>query len=281
VRKAYSLVELLLVVAIVAAIGSGVSVSYGKMLVDRSHNQLTQREMAEIKRAFLSFYADNSPRLLAGVTLPGSTVRLPTADFCSTFTSANAPLPATAAHPNRLYGILEFFERYGLWCLMRPGIIWKDHADDSDFIVFDSPTVERPAGWTGPYLTAPVTLPCIESRQGLLVAATRENCSATDPFFPQIRTRFSDPHAFYRVVYFEHSWNEGDPAEPVYRRLLLVASSRPNAFETRESLLALTGNRRGGDASGYPLDRTTGTIPLADEARGLYFTELLNLDQMP
>ena len=122
-KKGFTLIELLVVVAIIAVIGAGVAVMYGREVVDDAKKQMTLHEMGQIRDAFQRFWADNAAQMMDGLTVPGSATPMPTADFAfiagdtQTF---NASMPAD--DPQRLYGALEFFERYGLWMLFQKSV---------------------------------------------------------------------------------------------------------------------------------------------------------------
>lgn len=292
-RKGFTLVELLTVVAIVAVIGGGVAVTYGRDLLERSKRQMTLHEMGEIRDAFERFHADNVVQIRDGVDLPGTTTPLPTARFCATFTGSDTPLAATSTTRDRVYGEMEFFERFGLWPLLQSSISWKDHRSSSDFIVFNKPDLTSGDGWQGPYLEAGTRQSCEEDATALVLKVSADPQNSTDPLFPQIATRYtnrdlttSNTKDFYRVIYFEHCEDWADANEPVYRRLILFAAENPADWDTWDELKVFTGNRRGGSSSrsdadyAFPLDLETGAIKTTDSERGLFFVELLNLDRM-
>jgi prepilin-type N-terminal cleavage/methylation domain-containing protein len=266
--KGFTLLELLVVVAIIAVVGAGVSVFYGKEHTARSKRQMTLHEMGQIRQAFRQFYADNEALLLRELTTPeGAT--LPTAAFRNSF-------DAGPDSGSRLYGALEFFERFGLWPLMQPAVAGLA---TNDFTVFRSADILTGEGWRGPYLNVPSRTACVPDDadgDGLDELVTAGPADA--PVFPQMASRYG---GIYRVLYFEHCEDEGDPSEPVYRRLLLVCAEDDLTFDSSAELLPFTGNRRGGGGAGpapYPLDLATGSAERHDEARGLFFAELLNLD---
>ena len=270
-RRGFTLVELLVVIAIVAVVGAGVAVTYGRNVVVQARRQTTLHEMGQLRDAFARFHADNAPRLLAGLHAPNDNSEIfPSADFLATFTGGDRP-----AEGDRTYGMVEFFERYGLWPLLQPSVAEDgERLEDADFVVFGDPDPLTGEGWQGPYADAPSRVACVaDGAYGTLVPAG-ENPS--DPVFPQIATRWD---GFYRVLYLEHCEEETDLTQPVYRRLFLVCAENPEDWDDfdDEELGALTGNRRLGDGSG-PLDLATGALRQRDESRGLTFIELLNLD---
>ena len=267
-RRGFTLVELLVVIAIVAVVGAGVAVTYGRDVVVQARRQMTLAEMGRIRDAFARFHADNAPRLLAGLHAPDDAEAFPSAAFRATFREP-------PAEGDRTYGMVEFFERYGLWPLLQPSVAEDgERLEDADFVVFGDPDPLTGEGWQGPYADAPSRVACVaDGAYGTLVPAG-ENPS--DPVFPQIATRWD---GFYRVLYLEHCEEETDLTQPVYRRLFLVCAENPEDWDDfdDEELGALTGNRRLGDGSG-PLDLATGALRQRDESRGLTFIELLNLD---
>ncbi|HIV09518.1 MAG TPA: prepilin-type N-terminal cleavage/methylation domain-containing protein [Candidatus Spyradenecus faecavium] len=268
-RRGFTLVELLVVIAIVAVVGAGVAVTYGRNVVVQARRQTTLHEMGQLRDAFARFHADNAPRLLAGLHAPHDNKIFPSSDFIATFTGDRP------AEDDRTYGMIEFFERYGLWPLLQPSVSEDgDRLENVDFIVFGDPDPLTGEGWQGPYADAPSRVACVAGRDyGTLTPAEAD---ATAPLFPQIGTRWD---GFYRVLYLEHRENEADLTQPIYRRLFLVCAEDPEAWDefTDDELGALTGNRRQGADSG-PLDLATGALRQRDESRGLTFIELLNLD---
>ena len=271
-RRGFTLVELLVVIAIVAVVGAGVAVTYGRDVVENARRRLTLHEMGQIRDAFARFHADNAPRLLAGLHAPNDAEIFPSADFLATFTGGDRP-----AEDDRTYGMVEFFERYGLWPLLQPSVSEDDtRLEDTDFVVFGAPSPLTGEGWQGPYADAPSRVACVAD--GAYGALTPAEDGATDPLFPQIATRYG-ANAFYRVLYLEHCEDEADLTQPVYRRLFLVCAERPEEWDEFDAaeLGALTGNRRLGTDSG-PLDLATGALRQRDATRGLTFVELLNLD---
>ena len=270
-RRGFTLVELLVVIAIVAVVGAGVAVTYGRSVVVQARRQTTLHEMGQLRDAFARFHADNAPRLLAGLHAPNDDEIFPSSDFRLTFSGGDRPVA-----DDRTYGMIEFFERYGLWPLLQPSVSENgERLENVDFIVFGDPDPLTGEGWQGPYADAPSRVACIEgdAAYGTLTPAG-ENPS--DPVFPQIATRWG---GFYRVLYLEHCEDEADLTQPIYRRLFLVCAENPEDWDDfdDEELGALTGKRRLGTDSG-PLDLATGALRQRDESRGLTFIELLNLD---
>lgn len=269
-RRGLTLVELLTVIAIVAVVGAGVAVTYGRETLVRARRQITLAEMGRIRDAFARFHADNAPRLLAGLHAPDDGETFPSSAFRATFRGGDAP-----GAGDRTYGMLEFCERYGLWPLLQPSVAEDgDRLEDADFVVFGDPDPLTGEGWHGPYADAPSRVACVA--EGAYGALTPVGDGARGAVFPQIATRWD---GFYRVLYLEHCEDEADLTQPIYRRLFLVCAENPedwDAFDDEE-LGALTGNRRLGADSG-PLDLATGALRPRDDARGLTFVELLNLD---
>lgn len=267
-RRGFTLIELLVVIAIIAVVGAGVAVTYGRNVVVQARRQTTLHEMGQLRDAFARFHADNAPRLLAGLHAPR--------DYGDVFPSAafRATFREPPAEGDRTYGMVEFFERYGLWPLLQPSVSEDDtRLEDDEFVVFGDPDPLTGEGWQGPYADAPSRVACIEEDYGTLVRADEDE---REPLFPQIGTRWD---GFYRVLYLEHCEDEADLTQPIYRRLFLVCAEDPEAWDefTADELGALTGNRRLGADSG-PLDLATGALRQRDESRGLTFIELLNLD---
>lgn len=274
-KVGFTLIELLVVIAVVAIIGAGVAVSYGRETVENARRQMTFHEMGAIRTAFQTFHQANLRRIYQGIDDPETFERLPTATFLNTLDGPVHPATAgTADAHDRLYGMVEFYERYGLWALFRPDIIIAESGGarfEDIFSVYD-PLSE--SGWNGPYLDAQNRVLCrrdvLEDR---LVPAASGDLGA---LYPQVRTRFDD--GFYRVLYFEHCEEEVTGA-PVFRRLLLVAAESPAAFDelTAEELGRFSGNWRLGTGPA-PLNPETGAIEQYDAAARLFFVELLNLD---
>lgn len=269
-RRGLTLVELLVVIAIVAVVGAGVAVTYGRETLVRARRQMTLAEMGRIRDAFARFHADNAPRLLSGVHAPNDSEVFPSSDFRLTFSGGDRPDAG-----DRTYGMLEFYERYGLWPLLQPSVAEDgDRLEDADFVVFGEPDPLTGEGWQGPYADAPSRVACVA--EGAYGTLTPAGDGASDPVFPQIATRWD---GFYRVLYLEHCEDEADLTQPIYRRLFLVCAENPEDWDDfdDEELGTLTGNRRLGTDSG-PLDLATGALRPRDDARGLTFVELLNLD---
>lgn len=269
-KYAFTLVELLIVVAIIAVVGAGVAVTYGRKMVDDSRNQLTLHEMHEIKKAFLRFHSDNYMRLQREMNNHEGHGDLPTAAFRATFHGSHVDDPV-------FDGRMELFETYGLWFLMLrriPGVP-ENTPDPSDydefpqFALFDVLTGE---GWNGPYLDV----------------ASRKAWTYDGIDFPQIADKHggsgldSSGNALgvYRLLYYEHCEDLGDLTEPIYRRLLLVAPlGNTGRDELKEDELLLeTGNLRGGAGAGR-LNPRTGAFE-NNPASEIFILELLNMDQV-
>ncbi len=271
-RRGFTLIELLVVIAIVAVVGAGVAVTYGRDVVDNARRRMTLHEMGQIRDAFARFHADNAPRLLAGLHAPNDNDVFPSSAFIATFTGSDVP-----AEGDRTYGMIEFFERYGLWPLLQPSVSEDDtRLEDDEFIVFDEPSTRTDEGWMGPYANPAGRVACVAD--GAYGTLTPAEADATDPLFPQIATRYG-ANGFYRVLYLEHCEDEADLTQPIYRRLFLVCADHPEDWDEfdADELGALTGNCRRGADSG-PLDLATGALRQRDATRGLTFVELLNLD---
>ena len=271
-RRGFTLVELLVVIAIVAVVGAGVAVTYGRDVVDDARRRMTLHEMGQIRDAFARFHADNAPRLLAGLHAPDDSEAFPSAAFLGTFHGGDRPTEG-----DRTYGMIEFFERYGLWPLLQPSVSEDDtRLEDDEFVVFGEPSVRTGEGWLGPYANPTGRVAC--AADGAYGTLTPADEGATAPLFPQIATRYG-ANAFYRVLYLEHCEDEADLTQPVYRRLFLVCAEHPEDWDEFDAaeLGALTGNRRLGADAG-PLDLATGALRQRDASRGLAFVELLNLD---
>lgn len=268
--RAFTLVELLVVVAIIAVVGGSVAVTYGRKTVDDSKDQLTLHEMHEIKKAFLRFHSDNYLRLQREFTDHGG-ADLPTGGFRGTFHSNHG-------NDDLFDGRMEFFERYGLWFLMQPTIPHDGIAHDDEtnpnpvnryrFPAFRKYDTLAGEGWNGPYLDA----------------TSRSAWTLDGIDFPQV----ADKHrGTYRLLYYEHCENVADLTKPIYRRLLLVAPRGNAAWDeiAAGELLDLSGNLRGGGNDGSPLNLGTGAfenrVASGDEGTSspLFVLELLNMDQ--
>jgi prepilin-type N-terminal cleavage/methylation domain-containing protein len=298
-KKGFTLIELLVVVAIIAVIGAGVAVTYGRTLVDDAKKQMTLHEMGQIRDAFQRFWADNASQMMDGLTVPGSAAPMPTADFAfiagdtQTF---NASL--SADDPQRLYGALEFLERYGLWMLFQKSVgdlssgtrenqIFLS-TDEASKYEFHSPSPLTGNGWRGPYISTAQRVDCVAAASGggvpeAVLQKKRAVSSAAvadgELRFPQPKTKYDDGNGgFYRVVYIEHCAEER-AGQPIFRRLLLIAAQDPRLFDEEAEIARFRGNRRysGADAA-TPIDTATGAVTTYDETRGVFFLELLNFD---
>ncbi|MGN0832250.1 MAG: type II secretion system protein [Kiritimatiellia bacterium] len=304
-NSAFTLVELLVTVAIVAVIGAGVAAYYGREVVDGARRQLTLHEMGQIRDAFQRFYADNAGQLLDGLTVADSATTLPDAfASASRFVAPDAQTYSvpSADDPQRLYGMFEFFERYGLWPLFQPSVddltggernvqLFQT-TDASGKYAFKSPSVTSGEGWRGPYLMTAERVDCIPHAadayllEATVVKATGRkrlsngaNVADSEVRFPQPATKYNDHNGgFYRVIYFEHCPDDS-AGQPIYRRLLLMAAETPTACDTEAEIARFRGNRRyGGSDAAPPLDAATGAITAYDAAHRVFFLELLNFD---
>jgi prepilin-type N-terminal cleavage/methylation domain-containing protein len=119
-KKNFTLVELIVVVAIVAVIGSGIAVTYTGLQED-AKAKMTLYEMKEIKDAFTRFYDDN-------------------------YLELNKPIV------NHAGGIesdkMAYFETYGLWPLLKHKIEITGNPD-MEFSKYDP---LKGYGWNGPYV---------------------------------------------------------------------------------------------------------------------------------
>ncbi len=295
-RCAFTLVELLVVVAIIAVVGTGVAVTYGRKTIDASKDQLTLHEMHEIKKAFLRFHSDNYLRLQREFA-DHKGASLPSTDFRSSLSSYSNDDAS-----KRFYGQMDFYETYGLWFLMLPrisGASTAEHPEEGyklfpEFVMFSAVTGD---GWNGPYLD-------VNARE----AWTYDAVWKDDPIeyegidFPQIADKHGGhryeypienepsivkPLDVYRLLYYEHQEPSGGT---IYRRLLLVAPrGNANADEIKAGeLLDQTGTRRRGADRGR-LNLHTGTFsndPLdinddEDESASPFFVlEFLNMDKL-
>lgn len=269
-KNGFTLVELLVVVAIVALISTSISVFYGKENAARAKRQMTIHEMHQIKQAFQLFYMDNEPQLVkGGWSVPGYRIGDP--DLHTTITDTLSGSTGDRLSDSQ-YGVLAFFERFGLWPLLQPALSGFNNDGVDNYLVFKKLDPLTGEGWNGPYLDAPTRAACIADNTGLTMV---DNPDAHTAVLPQMANRFND---VYRVIYFEHCEDDTDLAEPVYRRLLLTCSES-NDYNSHDALLTFTGNRRSGLANApYPLNLKTGAIESYDSTNGLFFVELLNLD---
>ena len=298
-KKGFTLIELLVVVAIIAVIGAGVAVMYGREVVDDAKKQMTLHEMGQIRDAFQRFWADNAAQMMDGLTVPGSATPMPTADFAfiagdtQTF---NASMPAD--DPQRLYGALEFFERYGLWMLFQKSvgdlsagtrenqIFLSD--DEARKYEFHSSSPLTGNGWRGPYISTAQRVDCVAAASGgglpeavLQKRRAVSNAAVSDAEirFPQPKTKYDDENGgFYRVIYMEHCADERT-GQPIYRRLLLMAAQDPRLFDEEAEIARFRGNRRySGPDAAAPVDAATGAVTTYNETCGVFFVELLNFD---
>lgn len=298
-RKAFTLIELLVTVAIIAVIGAGVAVFYGRDVVDDAKRQMTIHEMGQIRDAFLRFWAENSTQMMNGMTVADTTADLPDGDFDFIASDDFTYTTPTTSNPQRFYGAMQAFERYGLWPLLRDGVRRLDETSSDRIQVFRAVTDERKytfkvpspltgEGWRGPYLNATDSAVCTANGKTVEMAtkdgASRKgvtsgnNISETAICFPQPKTKYDDANGgIYRVIYYEHCPSE-TTGQPIYRRLLLMAAQEPMRYDEWSELQPLLGNRRFAAATGEPLDVVTGAVKPYDAARGLFFMELLNFD---
>ena len=304
-RRGFTLIELLVTILIVAVVGAGAAVYYGREVMDNARRQMTLHEMGEIRDAFLRFYADNASQLMDGLTVADSATDLPDGFAASSrFVASDSQTyqPPTAADPQRLYGMFEFFERYGLWSLFENSVgdlagvarwvqVFRAASEDRRFS-FAPPSAASGEGWRGPYLATSRRVDCVPHDSGgyVLQAVVRDGASrrrvggdavVADGVvrFPQPATKYDDGNGgFYRIVYFEHCPEES-AGRPIFRRLLLMAAEKPLECDSEEEIARFRGNRRydGSDAA-PPLDAATGAITAHDDARGVFFMELLNFD---
>ena len=299
-RKAFTLIELLVVVAIVAVIGAGVAVMYGHEVVDDAKKQMTLHEMGQIRDAFNRFWTDNSSQMMAGMTTAGaSPTDLPSSFEFVSGDSQTYTAPTTS-EPQRLYGVMQFFERYGLWPLMQKAVFSKNStirnqifqisAEGNRRYEFMPPSPISGNGWRGPYLNSVSARECVlnsSASGGNIVEAVLDSTGITsgdavadsDIRFPQPATKYDTGAngGIYRVFYYEHCANEYE-GQPIYRRLILMAAMDPLKYDTWDEIKVFAGNRRYSAASGAPLNLETGAINAYDDAHGVFFMELLNFD---
>lgn len=301
-RKAFTLIELLVVVAIVAVIGAGVAVMYGHEIVDDAKKQMTLHEMGQIRDAFNRFWTDNSSQMMAGMTTAGaSPTDLPSSFEFVSGDSQTYTAPTTS-EPQRLYGVMQFFERYGLWPLMQKAVfnaskndharyqIFQTSADENRRYEFMPPSPITGNGWRGPYLNSVSAKECVlnsSASGGDIIEAVLDSTGITsgnavadtELRFPQPATKYDNGAngGIYRVFYYEHCANEYE-GQPIYRRLILMAAMEPLKYDTWEKIRVFAGNRRYSAASGAPLNLETGAINAYDDAHGVFFMELLNFD---
>lgn len=296
-KKAFTLIELLVTVAIIAVIGAGVAMTFGSDLVEDAKQQVTIHEMGQIRDAFQRFWADNSSQMLGGMTLADSDTRLPH-DFDFSAADEETYSSAKPAESQRLYGAMQFLERYGLWPLVRKSIHRRngggriqifDSQLESRRYEFLPPSPVTGEGWRGSYINSAAVRECVAhdgiveavvpDGSGFRGAASRSSISDSEARFPQPATKYDDGAngGIYRVVYYEHCENERE-GMPIYRRLLLMAATDPSRYDTWEELRVFAGNRRYAPADGKPLDMQTGGVQTYDEENGVFFMELLNFD---
>lgn len=301
-KKAFTLIELLVVVAIIAVIGAGVAVMYGREVVDDARKQMTIHEMGQIRDAFNRFWADNSTQMMGGMTVANYNTLLPDASTFEFAASDDKTYSSSkSAESQRLYGVLQSFERHGLWPLLQKSVHRKD--DDTQIQIFYSsldnrkyefkvPSPVTGEGWRGPYLNSVSCQECVlngnlvevvaangnsaESRIGITSGRTIDK---TEVRFPQPKTKYDDGGngGIYRIVYYEHCATK-ETGMPIYRRLLLMAAMEPLQYDTWDEIKVFAGNRRYSSANGMPLNLETGAIDAYDAKRGVFFMELLNFD---
>jgi len=270
-RRAFTLLELLVVLAILAVVSTGIAVTYGRKNIDESKDKMALHEMHEIKKAFLQFESDNYRRLREDLVDHTGT-DLPTAEFESQFETFHID-------DDRLEGRMEFYETYGLWFLILPKISDADLPEnrldsdiDSRFPVFENYNGITGEGWNGPYLDVPI----------------REAWTLDDVEFPQIADKHGgivdtddNPLGVYRMLYYEHREILDGTRDLIYRRLLLIAPRGNTERDelTSDELLLETGNLRGGLDQGR-LDLDTGAFINEDDSP-FFILELLNMDILP
>ncbi len=284
-----------MVLAILAVIATGVAGVYGRKNIDESKDKMALHEMRQIKKAFLQFESDNFRRLREGFADHQGNL-LPSNGFANTFVASHI-------EDETFDGRMEFYETYGLWFLMQPSIPKiGENSDDSDasdeFPAFDAYNGLAGEGWNGPYLDAPAREAWVYDVVGERADGTFEGME-----FPQVADKHGGtvlklpnstnpsqvkPLGVYRLLYYEHCENVSDPAEPIYRRLLLVAPrGNPQRDElVDDELLLETGNLRGGAgrSDGEPewgrLNLSTGAFSNTEDSP-FFILELLNLDLLP
>ncbi len=300
-KKGFTLIELLVVVAIIAIIGAGVAVTYGRQVVDEARQQMTIHEMGQIRDAFQRFWADNSPQMLDGMTKVNYSVLLPNSEFDFAASDSQTYSESKSPESQRMYGVMQFFERHGLWPLFQRSV--HRESDSAQIQIFYSsvdarkyefkdPSPLTGEGWKGPYLSRVTSIECVlNSAGGYIVEAVVKDGTGKKGVtsgsaindakvrFPQPKTKYDDGAngGIYRVFYYEHCENEY-VGQPIYRRLILMAAKEPKDYDTWDEIREFAGNRRYSSASGYPLNDSTGAIMEYDSNRGLFFMELLNFD---
>ncbi len=301
-KKGFTLIELLIVVAIIAIVGANVAVTYGRQVVDDARRQMTIHEMGQIRDAFRRFWTDNYPQMLGGMTTVYYGDLLPNSDFEFAALDAQTYSRSRPSGGQRLYGVLQFFERYGLWPLFQRAVYRESDgariqvfsaAEGDRRYEFVGPSSMSGGGWKGPYLGAESIVECVlnaaggnvvepvaaDSSSGKKGMVSGRTISDADVRLPQPRTRYDDGvgDGIYRVFYFEHCDSEY-AGQPIYRRLVLMAAMDPASFDTWDEIRVFAGNRRWSGADGAPLDASSGAISEFDAERGVFFMELLNLD---
>ena len=296
-KQGFTLIELLVVVAIVAVIGAGVAVMYGRELVDDAKKQMTLHEMGQIRDAFQRFWADNSAQMMGGMTIADDNTRLPR-DFTFAASDGQTYSASKTAESQRLYGVLQSFERHGLWPLLQKSLHRKSDGNpiqafcstlDDRKHAFNPPSPVTGDGWRGAYLNAVASLECVLNGD-MVEAVTADGGSAkgvtsgntvadTKVRFPQPATKYDNGAngGIYRIVYYEHCADDR-AGMPIYRRLLLMAAMEPLNYDTWDEIKVFAGNRRFSSATGAPLDPATGAVKAYDAGNGVFFMELLNFD---
>lgn len=277
--RAFTLLELLVVLAILAVIATGIATTYGRKNIDESKDKMSLHEMREIKTAFLQFEIDNCQRLRQEFADHTGT-ELPTAAFEGGFESGHVD-------NDDLEGLMEFYETYGLWFLLQQKIskvpaAALDLDGDYAFPIFADYDGLSSEGWNGPYIDAILREAWTFSGPGL---------PADGLHFPQIANKHGGvtitdanlvkPLGVYRLLYYEHCEDVADVTETIYRRLLLVAPRGDVDWDelTDDELLLETGNLRGGSDEGR-LNRSTGSFTNTDNDP-FFILELKNLDILP
>lgn len=296
-KKGFTLIELLVVVAIIAVIGAGVAVMYGRELVDDAKKQMTIHEMGQIRDAFQRFWADNSAQMMGGMTIANHDTLLPY-DFEFAASDDQTYSTAKTAESQRLYGVMQSFERHGLWPLLQKSLHRKSDGNpiqafysslDSRRYEFSPPSPATGNGWRGAYLNAVSCLECVLN--GTMVEAVVANGNTakgvtsgstvadTEVRFPQPATKYDNGAngGIYRIFYYEHCEDER-AGMPIFRRLLLMAAMDPLRYDAWDEIKVFAGNRRYASANGEPLDLATGSVKTYDAENGVFFLELLNFD---
>jgi len=243
-RSNFTLVELIVVIAIIAVVGAGISVLYTATIAKTARDQMTLYEMHQIKKAFSRFHTEN-------------------------YLALHKPLN------NHLGGIIPdkmvYFAKYGLWFLLQNSIDISGHPDRMKFENYEP---IKGMGWSGPYIDHGSSAMKYDDGEMKWLPKTALVIDTVN--FPQV---FDLSEKFYQVLFLDYIYNSRQ-----YRRLLLVCSRTKSLIATggdeilNNDDLDFDDNGTFNDSDFLRLiDVNTGSVNI--ECDGRYWVELLNEDR--